>query len=590
MKIQLKTYVRIGISLGSLGVYAVVFPFVHRAVGTTAAALTVIPTAVSAWLLGVRGGLLAGILTAPLNIFLFRLVGDPVAGNVLSHLLGSFAFALIGVIIGWIRDLLNRVNKQAKELQEERKILHEEMRRRMEAEKRLTYEALHDPLTNLPNRRLFLDRLEHAIEWNKRHSNDLFAVVYLDFDRFKIINDSLGHNVGDQLLVSLAHRLKSSVRTVDTVARLGGDEFAILLEAVKRDDEVITIVERLQKNLDSPLEVHKNSIVMTASVGIVLNPHLYERLEDILRDADIAMYNAKVSGKNSFKVFDTLMREQAEGVLKLESGLRNAIRNEEFRVHYQPILSLKTHRIAGFEALLRWQHPEKGLLYPADFLRTAEESGLIVPIGLWVLHEACRRMKHWQTQFTIEPPLTVSVNLSSREFSQIDLPQQIEKVLEETALPAGSLLLELTEFTLIEDMEAAAAKIEQIRALGVGIEIDDFGTGYSSLGYLRNLPVNNLKIDRSFTSTLGASKSAIPIIRAIVAMANSLEIKVIAEGIETADQVKNLMELECDYGQGYFFNTPIDGDSAQELIRESLSKQETGAVGASGGITPCLPA
>jgi diguanylate cyclase (GGDEF)-like protein len=440
------------------------------------------------------------------------------------------------------------------------------------AKARLTHEALHDPLTNLPNRRLFVDRVDHAIQWNKRHPNDLFAVIYLDFDRFKVINDSLGHNVGDQLLVILARRLKSSVRTMDIVARMGGDEFAILLEAVKSDEDVIEIVKRIQENLATPCELERNSIVMTASIGIVMSIIRYERTDNIIQDADIAMYGAKISGGNRFVVFDVVMREQVDGTLKLESGLRSAIRNGEFRIHYQPILSLKTQRLTGFEALIRWEHPQRGLLYPADFIRTAEESGLIVPMGQWVLYEACRQMSQWQTQFTMEPPLTISVNLSSRQFLQPDLIPQIAKVLEETCLPASSLILELTEMTLIEDIETAIAKIEQLHALGVGVELDDFGTGYSSLGYLRRLPVNSLKIDRSFISTMGVSKSGVPIVRAIIAMANSLNMKVVAEGIETHEQTKDLVELECDYGQGFLFSKPVDNDIAHRLIQEMFSK------------------
>lgn len=369
----------------------------------------------------------------------------------------------------------------------------------------------------------------------------------------------------------MARRLQSSVRGLDTVARMGGDEFAVLLEASKSDDEAITIVKRLHESLAAPLEVDGHSIVMTASVGIVINLLRYERVDDILRDADIAMYSAKVSGKNCFKVFDVLMREEASDILQLEGGLRDAIGNGEFRIHYQPVLSLKTQRITGFEALLRWEHPERGLLYPADFLKAAEESGLIVPIGQWVLYEACHQMKQWQTQFSMEPPLTISVNLSSREFAQPDLAQQVEEILEETALPAKSLLLELTEMTLIENIDLAVAKIEYLHTLGVGVEIDDFGTGYSSLGYLRRLPVNTLKMDRSFTSTLGVSESGVPIIRAIIAMANSLGMKVIAEGIETEDQMNNLIKLECEYGQGFLFNTPIDSDAARELIKKENS-------------------
>ncbi len=570
MKTLSNLYLRIGIATGSLGMYVAAFFILYPSVGSSVAAFTVFPAAVAGWLLGIRGGLPFGLISLPLNIFLFRLAGDPLGGTVIPYLSGSFAVTLIGITIGWVRGLLDRVREQAGELREERKILQEEMEKRIQAEERLIHEALHDPLTNLPNRRLFFDRLAHAIEWNKRHPNDAFAVMYLDFDRFKVINDSLGHDIGDRVLVEMARRLKASVRATDTVARIAGDEFVVLLESARHEDEIFAIVKRIRENLAVPFEVRGNSLTMTASIGVVMNLLRYQRIEDIIRDADIAMYSAKLGGKDDFKVFDLVMREQADDVLKLESGLRRALQDEAFRIHYQPIFSLMSQKVVGFEALLRWKHPERGLLYPADFMKAAEESGLIVPIGQWVMTQACRQMREWQTRYPLDPPLSVSVNLSSRQFAQPDLVRQIEEVLEETGLPPESLLLELTEMTLIEDIETAVAKIEGLHALGVGIELDDFGTGYSSLGYLRHLPVNNLKIDRSFISALGANKSEVSIVRAIIAMANSLDMKVIAEGIETEDQITNLLELACDYGQGFFFNTPMESSAAQELIEKNL--------------------
>jgi diguanylate cyclase (GGDEF)-like protein len=574
MKTPANLYLRILLALASLAVYEIIFFLLYPLAGSATLVLAVIPMIIVGWLLGVRGSLVFGILSVPANNISLRMVGMPEGGGIIPHLMAGFVFMLIGMIVGRMKQLIDQVNKQAEELREERNILHEEMEKRIKAEERLIHEALHDPLTNLPNRRLLVNRLEHAIQWNKRHIDDKFALLYLDFDRFKIINDSLGHNVGDQLLIEMARRLKVSVRAVDTIARIGGDEFAILLEAFKTADEILAIVKRIQHNLSAPFEIGENSIVITASLGIVMNLFQYERQEDIMRDADIAMYSAKVSGRNRFKVFDTSMRAEAENILKLENSLRKAIENREFRIHYQPIFSLKKQQITGFEALLRWEHPENGLLYPADFINSAEESGLIVPIGYWVLREACLQMKQWQTQFSMEPPLSISVNLSSRQFAQPDLAEQVTAILEETGLPGTCLLLELTETTLIEDIETAAAKIEYFQTLGIGVEIDDFGTGYSSLGYLRRLPVNNLKIDRSFISTLGVSKSGIPIIRAIIAMANSLDMKVIAEGIETQEQMKNLIKLDCDYGQGFLLNKPVDSQTAQGLIKGQFLKEK----------------
>ena len=563
MKTPSNIYLRILIALGSIAAYTIIFLMLYPMAGSATAALIVIPLAIIGWFLGVRGSLLFGILIVPLNIFLLRIEADSYANSIISNLIAGFAFTLIGMFVAWIRELLDRVHKQTQELLEE-------IEKRIQAERRLSHEALHDPLTNLANRRLFLERLEHAIESNRRQYHDKFAVVYLDFDRFKIVNDSLGHNVGDQLLISLGQRLKASVRAIDTVARMGGDEFAVLLESYKSTDEVFMILKRLQENLSARFEVSGNFLVMTASIGVVMNILDYERLDDIMRDADIAMYNAKISGKNSYKVFDITMREDAADILKLEIGLRQALEKKEFRIHYQPILSLKSRQITGFEALLRWEHPERGFLHPVDFLKPAEESGLIIPIGLWVLCEACRLMKEWQMQFNIEPPLSISVNLSSRQFSQPDLTQQIEAILDETALPAKSLLLELTETTLLADIETAVTKIEDLQKLDIGVEIDDFGSGYSSLGYLTRLPVNNLKIDRSFITNLGISKSGVPIIRAVLAMADSLNMKVVAEGIETLEQLNHLLNLDCDYGQGFLFNAAIDSDAAQELIKETF--------------------
>ncbi len=568
LKVPSSIYVRIAIALGSMAIYTAAFLVLNPLTGMAAGILMIIPMAVGGWLLGVRGSLFFGIFSSVLNYFLFRHATDSHAGAVIPTLINGFSFTLIAMLFGWIKEFLDQANLEAETLQGERKSLREEILRRREAEDRLTDEAFHDPLTDLPNRRLFFNRLEHALEWNKRHPDHLFGVVYLDFDRFKVINDSLGHSVGDLLLVSVARHLRVSVRSVDTVARMGGDEFAILLEAANSNEEIIEIVERLQESFVSPFELRGNSVIVSASFGIVLNLVQYKRLEDVLRDADIAMYSAKADGRNRYKVFDLAMRKLAEGTLIMESALHNAIQNGEFRIYYQPILSLRTQQITGFEALLRWEHPQKGLLLPEEFLKVAEESGLIVPIGNWVLLEACRQMKQWQTKIDITPPLTISVNLSNRQFVQPDLIQKIESVLKETELPAESLLLELTEMTMIEDIESAAIKIDQFRKLGVGVEIDDFGTGYSSLGYLRHLPVNSIKIDRSFTSSIGISKTGIPIIRAIIVMANSLDMKVIAEGIETSEQLKNLMDLNCDFGQGFFFNSPIDHRAAEELIRE----------------------
>ncbi len=554
--------------------YPLVFLIVYPAAKTATAALAVFPVIVVSWYLGVRWGIVYSLFTIPMDVYLFYYVGDPESGAVIPSTIGSLVFLLVGVGIGSIRNLLEQVRTQTDALLEEQHNLQEEMQRRINAEEQLMHEALHDPLTNLPNRRLFANRLEHAIEWNKRHPQDIFAVIYLDFDRFKLINDSLGHSVGDKFLVILGQRLKSCVRTMDTVARMGGDEFSILLEGVENNDHIIQVVERLLEEFAKPFEIEGNTLIMTASMGVVMNLLDYQQIDDIIRDADIAMYSAKVQGKNNYQIFSPTMREQADKVLQLESDLRRAIENEEFDIYYQPVLSLEDQEITGFEALIRWKHPEKGMLHPADFLKSAEETGMILPIGNWVLVEACKQMNQWQTQFPTDPPLTISVNLSSRQFNQPDLPEQIKHILDETGIIPSSLQLELTEMTLIRDVDAAVEKIERIREMGVEIEIDDFGTGYSSLGYLRHLPVNNLKIDRSFISTLGKNESAIPIIRAIIAMASSLNMKVIAEGIENIDQLNSLKELQCGYGQGFLFEKPLEKQDVETLMQQVSKDQK----------------
>ena len=438
---------------------------------------------------------------------------------------------------------------------------------RKRAEAQLLHDAFHDMLTGLPNRALLRARLERAIARAKRRQDSLFAVLFLDLDHFKIVNDSLGHTIGDQQLIAIAHRLEACLRPGDTVARFGGDEFMILLEDITDTSDAIRIAQRLQETVERPLRLDGHDVCTSVSIGIALSATGYDRPEDLLRDADIAMYRAKALGRARYEVFDTAMHARAMARLRLETDLRRAIEQYEFRLHYQPIVSLATGLIAGFEALVRWQHPERGLIPPAAFIPVAEETGLIVPIGQWVLYEACRQTRCWQKRYVTHPPLSISVNLSAKQVMQPDLLTQIDHILQQTGLDARTLTLEITESIIMDNVASTATLLAGLKARQVRLHIDDFGTGYSSLSYLHRFPIDALKIDRSFVSRIGQHGEGLEIVRAIRTLAENLEIGVTAEGVETAEQLAQLRALRCEYGQGYFFSKSVEGEAAEELIR-----------------------
>ena len=440
---------------------------------------------------------------------------------------------------------------------------------RKRAEQQLLHDAFHDTLTGLPNRALFIDRLKLTLARAKRLGAHQFAVLFLDLDRFKVINDSLGHMIGDQLLVGIARRLETCLRPGDTVARLGGDEFTILLEDINDIKEAVAVATRVEKELSLPFNLGGHEVFTTVSIGITPSTTGYERPEDVLRDADTAMYRAKSLGKSRHEVFDKEMHADAVSLLHLETDLRRALDRQEFAAHYQPIVSLETGRLEGFEALLRWHHPEHGLIPPAKFIPVAEETGLILPIGLWALQEACRQMREWQEQFPHARHLFMSVNLSARQFSNPDLIEQIKQALRTTGLDPRSLKLEITESVVMEDIETAIEMLRQLRALGVESSIDDFGTGYSSLSYLHRFHSTTLKVDRSFVSRMTDHSENIEIVRTILLLAQNLGMKVIAEGVETQDQLEQLRALSCDYGQGYLFSKPVNATSITKLLSDT---------------------
>jgi diguanylate cyclase (GGDEF)-like protein len=436
-----------------------------------------------------------------------------------------------------------------------------------ESREHFRHVAFHDTLTNLPNRALLTNHLQLSIDRAKLNSDHRFALLFLDLDRFKNINDSLGHVAGDELLTVVARRLEQGLRPMDTVARLGGDEFAILLDGIEDYDDVILVAERAQKELMRPLNLNGHEVCTTASIGVTLSTVKYEHPESILRDADTAMYHAKEKGKARYEIFDAAMHARAVSRLELENDLRRALERQELVVHYQPIISLDTNKIGGFEALVRWNHPQKGLVSPADFISVAEETGLIVELGRWVLEQSCYQMRAWQLQNPRPTPLTISINLSGKQFLQNNLIEQIQQILGETELDPRTLKLEITESVVMENAEIASSMLSQLRALGVQLSIDDFGTGYSSLSYLHRFPVNTLKIDRSFVSRMGPDDENSEIVRTIMTLANNLGMDVIAEGVETEKQLSNLKEMKCKFGQGYLFSKPVNAQAAGKLLR-----------------------
>jgi diguanylate cyclase (GGDEF)-like protein len=442
-----------------------------------------------------------------------------------------------------------------------------------------------DPLTGLPNRVLFMDRLERLLANRPSVGSSGFAVLFLDVDRFKIVNDSLGHVAGDELLLEIAKRLESSLRVSDTVARfegghtvarMGGDEFTILLDGIGDPERAMTIANRLRAAVAQPFHLQGRDVVTTVSVGLVVSADRYQRAEEMVRDADTAMYRAKELGKARCEIFDTSMLAAAEKRLGMESDLRLALERQELEVYYQPIVSLCEARLTGFEALVRWNHPTRGLVLPAEFIPTAEETGLIVPIGTWVLHEACRQLQSWEQEFPCARGLVVNVNLSARQCTHPDLLPEVRRILADTGVQPSRLKLEITEGVVLENSEVVGTVLRELRALGVQLGLDDFGMGYSALSYLHHFPFQTIKIDRSFVSGMDQGSNT-EIIRAIVSLAAGLAMDVTAEGIETADQASRLQELACEFGQGYYFDKPLTRDHARAILAQGTRLERQSA-------------
>jgi len=501
-----------------------------------------------------------------LNVkFIFKFLDYIPQASITTMLISISALVVISLFLSRTiaKFAIQELDKYDSKLNSVLSSMEQEVKDRKEIENRLEQQVYYDHLTNLPNRDLFMRHLNRVSERKKKHTDYLFALLFMDVDNFKIVNDSLGHIIGDDLLISIAKRLKICVRSVDTVARFGGDEFAILIDDINDISDAIEVAERILKELKSPFMLNGQEVIISTSIGIVQSTMDYEKKEDFLRDADIAMYRAKANGKARYEMFDSDMHDSIIKRLKLEADLMLAVEREEFFVHYQPIFSLKEQKIIGAEALVRWQHPEHGLIPPNEFIHISENIGLITKIGEWVLKKACAQNKAWHDEGY--PYLRMDVNFSARQFQQKDTLQMIKQILHETDMAAQFLDIEITESIAIEDH--SIKMLNELSKMGITTSIDDFGTGYSSLGSLKRFPINNIKIDKTFIDDISKDTDIEAIVRAIIAMAHTLKINIIAEGVETEEQLEFLRLNNCDEIQGFYCSPPVPEKEFAELLQ-----------------------
>ncbi|MHC4774794.1 MAG: putative bifunctional diguanylate cyclase/phosphodiesterase, partial [Planctomycetota bacterium] len=481
---------------------------------------------------------------------------------------------LARVLANFVNTLKARVRERTAEVERQKEHLEREVAVRRRAEDQLRHAAFHDKLTGLCNRDLLLDRLERCMERARRHGDYRFAVLFLDIDRFKEVNDSLGHFVGDQLLVAIAERLQQCLRGTDsltrvesnTVARIGGDEFVVLLDGIRDRADASSVAERVQEVLSEPFRLHGHEVFTTASIGIAFNEIECEKADHLLRDADTAMYYAKAAGKARHEVFNKKMHDEAMSRLKRHSDLKRAVEHNEFHVFYQPIISLRSGRLTGFEVLARWDHPDHGAVDPVDFISHAEDTGLIVKLGRWVLDQACRQLRAWRDQGLADDALTMSVNVSKRQVAHPEFVDDVQQILRDHGVDGSRLALEITESVIMENPDSITEVLGQLKDLEVEIHMDDFGTGYSSLSYLHRFPLDMLKIDRAFVSTMSDNNDYADIIHTVVALAHTLNMRVIVEGVETEEQLVRLMALNGDFAQGFYFSMPLDAVRAAEIL------------------------